>query len=367
MKKILIISSFPAPYRVDVFKGLKKHFDIKIFFITDNDQNRNSSYFSGKDQIDYGVLSDPDDKIRFNHEVKNLRTYDLLMAYDWYLKESLKVEWKCIRMGIPYIINCDGAFLDTRRSFKNCMKTFVKRMFIRHAALCFSSGKAATQYFQYYGAGSERIKTHHFSSLHEENIIQNPISTKEKEILRRNLGLSDKKMILSVGQFIYRKGYDLLLEAWKMCDKKYQLVLIGGGELRAEYENKIAQEKYENVHLIDYLPTGKVFQYYQAADLFVLPTREDIWGLVVNEALAFGLPVISTERCNAAMELIKNDVNGSIVPTEDPVALSDSIIRFMKKTDKEISESAAHALKVIKGYTIEDVIKTHIRDIQTII
>ncbi len=367
MKKILIISSFPAPYRVDVFKGLKKDFDIKVFFVTDSDQNRNKSYFSGKDQIDYGVLSVPDDMTRFKHEIKNLKTYDLLIAYDWYLKESLKAEWKCIRQGIPYIINCDGAFFDKRISFNNCIKTLVKRLFITHAALCFASGNAATEYFEHYGAKREKIRMHHFSSLHEKSIIQSVIPTEEKKSIRKNLGLSNKKMVLSVGQFIYRKGYDLLLEAWRVCDKKYQLVLIGGGKLRAEYKKKIEQEKYENVFLIDYLPVGKVFQYYQAADLFVLPTREDIWGLVVNEALAFGLPVISTERCNAAIELIKNDVNGSIVPTEDPVALSDSIIRFMEKTDKEISEGASYALQVIKHYTIENVIKTHIKDIHTII
>ena len=58
--------------------------------------------------------------------------------------------------------------------------------------------------------------------------------------------------------------------------------------------------------------------YYQAADLFVFPTREDIWGLVINEALSFGLPVITTRKCVAGVEMIKEGVNGSIV-SEDNV------------------------------------------------
>lgn len=54
-----------------------------------------------------------------------------------------------------------------------------------------------------------------------------------------------------------------------------------------------------------------------AADIFVHPTREDIWGLVVNEAMAKGLPVITTDRCVAGLELIKNESVGRIVPVEN--------------------------------------------------
>ena len=53
--------------------------------------------------------------------------------------------------------------------------------------------------------------------------------------------------------------------------------------------------------------------YYKAADLLLLPTRKDIWGLVVNEALSFGVPVITTKNCGAGLELIKDGVNGYII------------------------------------------------------
>ena len=62
-----------------------------------------------------------------------------------------------------------------------------------------------------------------------------------------------------------------------------------------------------------------------AADAFVLPTREDIWGLVINEAMAYGLPVVTTDRCNAGLELIKNNVNGYVVHVDDKGELAKKL------------------------------------------
>src|SRR5699024_11074740 len=131
--------------------------------------------------------------------------------------------------------------------------------------------------------------------------------------------------VITVGQFIYRKGFDILLAAWKDLDKKYQLIILGGGELEGEYRRYIERCSYQNVFVLGFMPKEDLFKYYEASDVFVLPTREDIWGLVVNEAMACGLPVITTEKCIAGMEYIDNGVNGFIVPTENPGILHDKM------------------------------------------
>ena len=94
------------------------------------------------------------------------------------------------------------------------------------------------------------------------------------------------------------------LEAWdKELDDKYNLVIVGGGQDEAQYRGYIKERGLKNVYLVGFKPKAEVFEYYKAADLFVLPTREDIWGLVINEAMAVGLPVVSTDMCVAATEL----------------------------------------------------------------
>ena len=62
-----------------------------------------------------------------------------------------------------------------------------------------------------------------------------------------------------------------------------------------------------------------------AADVFVMPTREDIWGLVINEAMAYGLPVVSTDKCIAALELVKNGRNGYIIPPNQPKEIAQKV------------------------------------------
>ena len=94
-------------------------------------------------------------------------------------------------------------------------------------------------------------------------------------------------------------------------------------------------------------------EYYKAADIFVLPTREDIWGLVINEAMAYGLPVVTTNKCVSGVELVKDYKNGFIINVDDVkqlayainLILSDDILR--EKMSKE-------SLKTIDKYTIEN-------------
>ena len=172
--------------------------------------------------------------------------------------------------------------------------------------MCLSSGKYASRYFEYYGASKDNIKEHTFSSLFKKDLLKFPISQNEKILLRQNLKLNKSKMVLAVGQFIKRKGFDIMLSAWKDFDDEFQLVIIGGGEEKNKYIELINNNYLNNVFLIDFLSKEKIKEYYLAADVFVLPTREDIWGLVVIEALAVGVPVISTNKCIAALELIKN-------------------------------------------------------------
>ena len=105
-----------------------------------------------------------------------------------------------------------------------------------------------------------------------------------------------------------------------------------------------------------------MIDYYKAADVFVLPSREDIWGLVVNEAMACGTPVISTDKCGAALAMIKCGFNGSVISANEPVVLQKKINEILQ------SENARtfmlETVKTAKIYTIEAMAKYTMQALQ---
>lgn len=166
-----------------------------------------------------------------------------------------------------------------------------------------------------------------------------------------------KKVAIAVGQFIHRKGFDVLLKAWAECDKDYELYIIGAQPTTEYIELKQALN-LENVHFEGFKTKAELQQYYQAADLFILPTREDIWGLVINEAMANGLPIITTDKCVAGLELIKDGENGYIIPAENQTELTKRIKEIL--SDETLREKMAkNSLERIKNYTVENMAIEH--------
>jgi glycosyltransferase involved in cell wall biosynthesis len=116
---------------------------------------------------------------------------------------------------------------------------------------------------------------------------------------------------LFVGRLIERKGIDILLDAFRGVDGG-ELWIVGDGPLAALVENAAASD--ERVRFFRQLEPSRLHEVYREADVLVLPALYDVWGLVVNEAQAHGLPVIATDQVGAAADLIDPGVNGLIVP-----------------------------------------------------
>lgn len=357
--KILAFADFPSPYRVEVFKGFAKEYDLFVVFDKMSDQNRNAAWFCKDTGLNSISLLEESGRVQFEKELKEIKKYDLVLAYDYHIKNAIKLELACIKNRVPYIMNLDGAFIR-----KNFLKNLIKRYLITHASGYFASGSHAAEYFKHFGADESKIYYHPFTSLHEDEILKAPLSKEEKDICKETLGLESRKMVLTIGQFIHRKGFDILLEAWnKELDEKYALVIVGGGEEENQYKEYISKHNLKNVHLVGFKQKKEIFEYYKAADIFVLPTREDIWGLVINEAMAFGLPVVSTDMCLGAVELIENDMNGYIVPVNDSSKLAKAMKKILLRDEKGMG---INNLKKISAYTYENVITSHIKAINAI-
>lgn len=175
-----------------------------------------------------------------------------------------------------------------------------------------------------------------------------------KEYAKKRIGFKGKNLILCVSQVIKRKGIDILANAACMIeDKASQIYVVGGSKPEELPETPMLK-------FVSFKTGEKLHDYYRAADIFVLPTREDIWGLVINEAMAYGLPVITTERCGAGRELIKNGSNGYIVAVGSSEGIANSINDLLRNSGRK-SEFGKRALRAIHSYTVEEMAAKHMK------
>ena len=141
----------------------------------------------------------------------------------------------------------------------------------------------------------------------------------------------DRLRFLYCGQLIGRKGVDLLLAAFSQAAVEFpniELVLVGEGPLGAELRAKIPQSIHSRVRFAGFQPVAELPKFFAAADVFVLPSRHDGWGVVINQAIAAGLPVICSDAVGAAADLVAEKENGHIFPAGNGERLAEAISSF---------------------------------------
>ena len=356
MKRVLYVTNLPAPYKIDFLNLLGKDTILTVLYERRGALDRNSRWFSGqcnayKEVFLKGIPYGPDSS--FAPEIVryiNRKDYDvvILNGYNSLTEIVAIIHMKLHR--IKFGICCDGMLPSSASKWKSIIKHFL----ISSASFWLSSGTVTSDVLLQFGAKKNKIWWYPFSSILEKDIDK---TKPDKDGYKKLIGCTKEKMILFVGQFIERKGIDILINAFGMLDKsareRFELRLVGNDT------NNLGLAQCEGVKIDGFKTKKELEDYYRAADLFILPTREDIWGLVINEALSFGLPVITTQSCGAGLEMISNGVNGFIVPSDDPDSIADRIEQVLKlecfdaciATAKKysIEEMERYILKCIEG------------------
>ena len=347
MKHVLFLTNYPSPYRVHFFDELGKYMDVTVLYSdrVEDMKHRNADWF---EEGEHGFRA-----VRLTPKVRVGRRYLCFDVLPWLKKQydaivvcgysspTAVLAMAYLRLyRIPFYMEVDGGLV--RQDGK--LKHFVKKSLVCMANRWLSTGVHTTGYLVHYGAREEKITHYPFSSLYERDILEMPVSRQEKEVLRRELDIPEKQMILAIGQMIHRKGFDVLLKAAKDLDPETGIYFVGG-EAKEEYWKLREELGLKNVHFLGFQKKVRLAQYYKAADVFVLPTREDIWGLVINEALAYGLPTITTDRCVAGLELIEDGINGYVVPVEDADALAEKIQAVLASDLEQMGKAALEKVR----------------------
>ncbi|WP_458458706.1 glycosyltransferase family 4 protein, partial [Pseudobutyrivibrio sp.] len=247
---------------------------------------------------------------------------------------------------IPYCLYINGGIIHSdESSFKKKLKT----KYIAGADFYMSPDENSDNYLVYYGADKAKIKRYVYSTTYESEVLKAPLSKEEVKELRKKLDIDAEHVFISCGQLIKRKNYVDLVKAWPK-DKDIMLIIAGDGKQKDEIQKIIDEQKKDNVRLIGFLQRNNVFTYYRASDAFLFPSHEDIYGHVINEALAQGLPICSLPNVNASKKLIKDGYNGYIV---------NSIGEMITSLDKLEKCDKKNAIKTAKENTIEIMVEDH--------
>ena len=354
--RVMYLTNIPSPYRVAFWEVLGTQCDLTVVFEDTNEKDRYWEVAPGKNfksvfldgfsvatqfHINFGIVK----------LIKQYK-YDVVVISGYNSPTDMRAINYLSRHNIPFIFSADGGF---PKRDENPFIRDMKHHFLTASALNMSSGTMCDKYFKSYGVKEEAIRRFNFSSVSKYD-LEAPISLPARvNTLKKKYGLKEK-VVIGVGQFIPRKGFDILLDAWGHVNlKDTSLILVSGGPDEKLYKRMIAEGGLQNVVLQGFMPKAKLFELYRISDLFVFPTRYDIWGLTLGEAMACGLPVISSPNAAAAHDLVLDGENGYIESLQSPVSWARRIEELIGDEAK-CRKFGKKSLDIMSGYTIEHMV-----------
>lgn len=360
MKRVLFITNYASPYRVCFYDELAKYMDVTVLFSDriEDKKHRSADWFISGDGRFHAV--------QLTRRVGSVGGRDLCLDVTAWLKQKwdaivvcgyaypttvLAMAWMRLHR-IPFYMEVDGGLIRESSGWRYRLK----RSLVSQANAWISSGSCTTRYLVHYGAREEAVHHYPFTSLWEREIPAAIPSREEKQALRQKLQIREEKVVLYVGRFDPKKGMDDLLRVCPELPGDCGVYFVGGEPTQAHLDF-CAGHGLSRVHFVGFRKKEALEEYYRAADLLVLPTKSDVWGLVVNEAMAQGLPVITTDQCVAGVELVRSGINGWLVPVDDNAALAGAIARTLASDYRKMGEAA---LEAIRPYTIENMAKAHV-------
>ncbi len=363
MKKILYVTNYPSPYRVEFFNqlGNTEGIDLTVIFLEHpkDQKHRASSWFDENYDHFQSVFLEKYITVphlgKIHTELKKWlsKSYDEIVICGYGYPSLVYAILYLRKKKISFSMEIDGGLInnESKRKFK------IKNFLISSASKYYSTGSETDNFLKHYGADERRIFHYPFTSLKSSDLCRiNELTSINKSRAKKNMGIKSTFTLLSVGQMIHRKGFDILIKSIINLKEDVELYIIGGNAT-SDLIRLCEENNMKNVHFLDFMPKDELVKYYKAADTFILPTREEIWGLVINEAMSYGLPVITTNRCVAGMELVDEGETGYIVPANNINAMTKAIEKIV---EMDTIEMGKHARNKMEEYTIEKMVQTHI-------
>ncbi|HEV2397060.1 MAG TPA: glycosyltransferase family 4 protein [Candidatus Sulfotelmatobacter sp.] len=363
--RLVIITEIISPYRIPLFNALHDDGAVRlhVIFLAETD----------RDLREWRVSRN---QIRFSYEVlpcwrKRVGKYNVLLNRQvWkslnhaapdailcggynYLASWQALCWARYKK-VPFLLWSESNVQDARHG--HTAVEMLKSEFIRRCDAFVVPGCSSLEYLKTYGIPDNRIFTAPNAVDNEFFAASAAKARQDLEATRSRLGLP-QRYLLFVGRLVREKGVFDLLSAYAKLDEHLRenvgLVFVGGGAARHELELQAGSVSPGGVRFAGFVDQEHLGEYYALAETLILPTYSDTWGLVVNEAMACGLPVVVSQVAGCATDLVTEGWNGILVAPKDVSSLSSAIkqiaTRQLLRTDM-----AANSLRRICRFSAKE-------------
>jgi len=256
---------------------------------------------------------------------------------------------------VPMVICSDSTYADESRvSWREAFKRKIVAPF--QAGII--SGRRASQYMQYLGL-NERSLFRAWDVVDNDYFASGASAIKDDAARWRSRHGLPAQYFLCVSRFVTKKNLSTLLEAYRQyvtaCSGwPWALVLCGDGPLEAELRAQVAASRLgDKVQFTGFKQYDELPIYYGLAQVFILPSLSDQWGLVVNEAMASGLPVLVSDRCGCADDLVEAGINGDTFDALRTDEIAYLLTKYSSLSTKKLRVMGQHSTELVAKYSLE--------------
>ena len=362
-RRLVILTEIISPYRIPLFNTLAENaeVDLHVIFLAETDPTlRQWQVYKDEIHFSYEVLPSWRQRLGRYNMLLNLgvtralaaRGPDVILCGGY----NYVASWQALRWArahrIPFVLWSESNAKDLRRG--HAMVEFLKSLFLRKCSGFVVPGRAAQEYL----CADKKIAENAFFTA--PNAVDNDLfaagasaARQNADYLRRGLSLP-KRYFLFTGRLVREKGVFELLAAYaKLTESMRQqvgLVFVGDGASRQQLEEQAASISPGAILFAGFAQREQLAIYYGLAEVLILPTYADTWGLVVNEAMACGLPVILSHAAGCAPELVRESWNGLLVAPRDVASLTFAIRSLADQPDLSAT-MGANSAKHIAHYS----------------
>ena len=323
----------PSPYQRDLFRALHAdgRMQIRVLYYTASATDRNwtpASLSAYEDILPGGTIGWLGTSAHLNPKVLNAlkaQDYDVCVVGD-YSAPTTQLAMRVLSFcNKPWVFWGELPGLNERGRLGSVVRDFLLRPVSKSAAAIAAIGSDACKAYATIAPNTLIMNIPYFCDL----------AAFRAAATRKEMRTKKTVDVLFSGQLIERKGVDLLLTAFAQAAAvipNLHLQLLGTGPAAESLAKQADQDFRDRVHFLGFHQPEAIPDIFAAADIFVLPSRHDGWGVVVNEALGAGLPIIVSDRVGAR-DLVESGRNGFIIPAGDIAGLAGALVELGRSSN----------------------------------